>query len=196
MITLPNTPGPRAVGWTHIDAGGTLPGALGGADQYIDRLGSRHQVNVTMPPMTPAQAEAWAADLTRARREGASWRIRQVGMPAGSPGAVLVKGGSQAGSSLLCDGFTPGYVLRKGQWLSVLTGGQRYLYKAAAALRADGAGEGTITLDVRLRVPPADNDPVEIGAPLIEGLLVDPHEWLTDANRLVNGFSFSIRETR
>lgn len=196
MITLPSTPGPAAVAWEPVDFGTVLRGALGGADQRVNRLGNRWRCTVTMPVMTPADARQWAVALTVGLREGVSWRIRQVSSPTGSPGTVLVKGGSQAGSSLLCDGFTPGYVLRAGMWLSILTGGQRYLHQCAANLRADSAGEGTISLDAPLRVSPADNSPVEIGAPVIEGLLDEVPGWSLDPDRLARGFTFSISETR
>jgi hypothetical protein len=196
VTALPASPGPVAVGWTLVDFGSSQQGALGGAAQRINRLGGRWRCEVTLPPMTPAQAREWAATLSRGLRTGVSWRIRQVGTPTGTPGAVLVNGADQAGNALIVDGGTPGYVAKIGQWLSVLTGGQRYLYQSAATLQLSGTGTGTLQIEPGLRVPPANNDPVELGAPLIEGLLSGPPGWVIDANRLVNGFTFVIEENR
>jgi hypothetical protein len=196
MITLPSSPGPRAVSWQPIDFGQTLPGALGGADQRVNRLGNRWACTVELPPMRPEKARAWSAALVRGLQEGVSWRIRQVGTPTGSPGTVLVKGAGQGGLNLLCDGFTNGFVLYAGQWLSILTGGQRYLHQSVSTQVAGASGELTIALDFPLRVTPADNSPVELGAPMIEGLLADVPGWSLDPDRLARGFSFTIAEAR
>lgn len=196
LVSLPLNPGPSALAWELVDFGSTESGPLGGAAQRVNRLGSRWRCTVTLPPMHPLLAREWAAALARGLRNGVSWRIRQVSTPTGSPGSVLVAGGSQAGDSLDVDGGTAGYVARIGQWASILTGGQRYLYQLAASTQLDGTGTGTLELEPPLRVEPADNDPVELGAPVIEGLLVAPPGWSIDANRLVNGISFTIEESR
>jgi hypothetical protein len=196
VTALPLNPGPIALAWSLVDFGNTQQGPLGGAAQRINRLGGRWRCEVTLPPMPPALAREWAASLNRGLRTGVSWRIRQVGTPTGIPGAVLVNGGSQAGNALIVDGGTAGYVAKVGQWASILTGGQRYLYQLAATTQLSGTGTGTLQLEPALRVEPADNDPVELGAPLIEGLIAAPPGWSIDANRLVNGFSFVIEESR
>lgn len=196
MITLPSFPGPAAVAWEPIDFGTTLAGGLGGASQRVNRLGNRWSCTVTMPVMTPAQAREWSAALVRGLREGVAWTIRQVGTPTGSPGSVLVAGGSQAGDSLDVDGGTPGYVVRAGQFLSISTGGQRYLYQSASAVRVAADGTATLELEPPLRASPADNSPVEIGRPVIEGLLADVPGWSLDPDRLARGFTFTIMESR
>lgn len=58
-----------------------------------------------------------------------------------------------------------------------------------------GMAGGTITLDPMLRVSPADNSPVEIEEPVIEGFLEAGQEWTVDVARHV-GLSFTIRERR
>lgn len=196
VVELPASPGPRSVEWEVVDFGGTLRGGLGGSSQRVNRLGNRWRVTVAMPPMDPAQGRLWFTRLSRALRNGASWRIRQVGTPPGSPGTVLVNGAGQAGAAIALDGFLPGYALRDGQWLSILTGGQRYLYQCAAAVMANASGQATVQIEPPLRVVPADNDPVEIGRPVIEGLLDVPPGLVLDERRLAAGFSFTIEETR
>lgn len=194
MIALPSSPGPQAVGFSLVDFGKVQQGALGGSAQRINRLGARWRVEVQLPPMTPADARIWAAALTRGLREGVSWKLRQVTTPTGSPGAVLVNGAGQAGGALIVDGGAAGYVAKAGQFASILTGGRRYLHQLAASTQLSGTGTGTLQIEPLLRVSPADNSPVELGAPVIEGLLSTPPGWTIDAGRLVRGFSFVIEE--
>lgn len=195
-VELPSTPGPRAVAWQAVDFGGTLQGPLGGAGQRVNRPGNRWRALVEMPEMTPAQARAWAAALTQGLRLGVIWKIRQVGLPVGAPGMPLVAGASQAGSTLAVDGLTPAYGWRPSQWITVETGGRGYLYQLSASGTADTAGEADLPVEPPLRVSPADNDPIEIAAPYIEGLLEGAPGWQIDARRLVNGFAFSVIEVR
>lgn len=194
-VTLPRTP-PVKVAWAIVDAGVTLPGIAGGSDQRLNRLGNRWQVSVDMPPLDPVDALAWSAALSQGLEDGVAWRVWQTGTPTGSPGTVRVAGAGQAGRSLALDGLNPGYVLRSGMLLSILTGSQHFLYRSAAAMKASGAGTGTVQLTAALRVQPADNDLVEVAAPVIEGLLVDAPGWSIDPDRIARGFSFTIRETR
>jgi hypothetical protein len=194
VTALPNYPGPARVGWSQIDFGGTQGGVLGGASQRVNRLGNRWRMELTMPPMPPALAREWAAALVRGQRTGVSMEVREVSTPVGAPGAVLVNGAGQGGFALAVDGGTPGYVIRAGKWFSILTGGRRYLHQVSASLALSGTGTGTITLEPGLRVFPADNSPVELAIPIIEGLLVDAPSWVLDETRMVRGFSFAIEE--
>jgi hypothetical protein len=195
MIALPSSPGPVSLAWSLVEFGGVQQGALGGSAQRVNRLGSRWRCEVSLPPMPPALAREWAAALARGLREGVSWPIRQVSTPTGSPGSVLVAGAGQAGAALNVDGGTHGYVAKPGQWASLLTGGRRYLHQIAAAVQFSGTGTATLQLEPLLRAIPADNSPVELGAPVIEGLLDTPPGWTIDAGRLVRGFTFAIEES-
>lgn len=196
MIDLPDYPGPAALSWTPIDFGGVVGSELGGSDQRINRLGNRWAVTVTMPPLTPQQALEWSAALVAGVEEGVRWPIIQVGASTGSPGAALVDGASQGGKALDVDGVTPGYVARRGMMVAVVTASKRYCYKLASTTRANSAGELVLNLTSGLRVSPTDNDSVELAAPKIEGFLTDAPSWGFDANRLAQGFAFTIRERR
>ncbi|MFS0741890.1 hypothetical protein ABC365_14970 [Brevundimonas sp. 3P9-tot-E] len=56
--------------------------------------------------------------------------VYQPGFDVDSPVALRVSGAG--GIVLMVDGQTPGYVVRKGQFLNVVTLGRRCLYRAAA----------------------------------------------------------------
>lgn len=196
LVELPTSPKPRAVRWSAIDFGGTLSGAVGGTAQRINRLGNRWRLEVDLPPMTVADARVWAAALSRGLRNGVSLLVPQPDTPTGAAGSVLINGASQAGDSIVVDGGTPGYQVKAGQWLNVTTSGSAYLYMAQASSRLGASGDGTIEIEPPLRAVPADNDPVNLSAPVIEGLLQTGPGWEIDVSRLVRGFSFTIEEAR
>lgn len=196
LTDLPSLPGPATLEWQPVDFGSVQKGALGGAAQRVNRLGNRWSVTVAMPVMTPAQARSWSAALVKGLRTGVRWQIRQVGSATGAPGSVLVNGASQAGNSLVCDGANAGYVARPGMFFSLLVGGDRYCHQVSALATADASGNLTLPIEPALRVEPADNDTVELGAPQIEGLLSEVPSWLLDTDRLARGFTFTIEESR
>lgn len=185
-----------AVAWERIDFGGTQSSPLGGADQRVNRLGGRWKMTVTLPAMDARTADEWGAALSEGLETGVSFRVPEPGWRAGSPGTVLVNGAGQAGSSLLVDGGTVGHVIRRGKWFSILTGGRRYLHKAAATVQLGAGGAATIQLTPKLRVIPADNSPVELAIPRIEGLLEKGPGWAVNLQRIAEGITFTIREQR
>ncbi|QTC88192.1 hypothetical protein [Brevundimonas pondensis] len=95
--------------------------------------------------------------------------ILQPGLVIGAPGAPLINGANQSGRTLNLKGLTPGYVFRKGQWLSLIQNGQRFAYKSSAAATADGSGNMALPLRTMLRVPTLNNAVVEIAQPMVEG---------------------------
>ncbi len=193
-VNLPATPGPVEIAIRQIDFGGTLTPGLGGPTQRINRNGNRFAVSVKLPPMKPIDARAWLAALNLGVQQGVRWRLRQVELLPGSPGAVRVNGGGQAGSSLVVDGANPNYPFRLGQFFSLLHADQYYLHQIAAPVNANNSGQATLTIVPPLRVEPADNDVIEIGQPIVEGLLADNgFEWSIDRARLA-GIAFTIVE--
>lgn len=195
-IVLPSDPWPSGVSFRPVRAGFDLPGTFG-VDQRVSRMGDRWAMDVQMPPMPYGDtALRWVARLSRARGDVVRMRVPQPGLDLrGRSGDVLVKGAGQAGTSLLVDGGREAYPVREGQWVSITTGGRSYLHLVAADALFDSAGEATLTLDPMLRVSPADNSPVEIEEPVIEGFLEAGQEWTVDVARHV-GLSFTIRERR
>jgi hypothetical protein len=178
------------MGVALISTKNTLVPATGGDEQEIRRKGSKYALTYSMPVMTYSTSMAW--DDLMAEGDTAVMRVFQPGFDTGTPGTPLVNGAGQIGSAIVVDGLTPGYVIRKGQFLSIVTGGQRFLYRARADVTATG-GSATILLRTLLRRPPADNAVVEIAQPMIEGFVRDLGEWSVGIERLV-GLKFTIRE--
>ena len=174
-----------------ISTKNTLTPATGGDEQEIRRKGSKYALTYSMPLITYVQSMDW--DDIMAEGEMVVMRVFQPGFDTGAPGSPLVKGANQIGSSILIDGVTPHYVVRKGQFLSILTGGQRFLYRARAEVIADGNGEVTVPLGTLLRRPPSDNAVVEIAQPMIEGFPKDVSNIEVGVDRLVR-LQFTVRE--
>lgn len=155
-----------------IDFGGPLVPPLGGEVQTINRLGTRHAIDITIPTMrTDPDGRNWAADLSLAKLYGAIVRYRQDGLAIGDPGAPLVDGGGQLGSLLYLKGFAAGYTMRYGQALSLIVNGWRYFHKAAAETVAGGDGRMTLPIFPMLRRSPANNDVAEVAEPKLQGSL-------------------------
>ena len=166
-LALPDWPWPATMTPRLITGRAEIRTAWGGLGPRLNRGASRYAFDISLPIMTYQDAQDWAAiDDEEAT---VTLQIIQPGLDTGAPGLPKVKGAAQAGSSLLIDGLTPHYVIRRRQFLSITTGGRLYLYRAKAEVVADAAGEATVTLETMLRVSPADNDVVELAAPRIEG---------------------------
>lgn len=190
VLTLPNDPAPANMAVAIISAKNTLTPAFGGAEQELLRKGSRYALTFSMPPMSYVQSMEW--DDLMAEGDTVLMRVFQPGLVIPNPGTPLVKGAGQAGTSLVVDGLPNDYVIRKGQFLSVVSAGQRFLYRAKASATSV-AGTATIPLRTMLRRPPNDNDVVEIAQPMIEGFVRDLGEWAVGVDRLV-GLQFTVRE--
>ena len=192
LVDLPTTPGSTSIEWQLRDFGGVQQGPLGGSAQRVNRPGSRWQVTISLPTMEVPKAREWAMKLTRGLRDGVRWKIKQPGAYPSSAGAPLVNGANQDGDTLSVDGFLSGYVGRIGQPFSVVTDGQRYIYRVYESFR----GGGTIKIEPELRTEPNDNDVCEFAAPYIEGLIPElPPETALVAS-IAAGFSFTIMERK
>lgn len=190
VLTLPTDPAPAKMGIGMVSAKNTLTPAFGGAEQELLRKGTRYALTFFMPVMTYVQSMEW--DDLMAEGDTVLMRVFQPGLVIPNPGAPLVKGAGQAGASLTIDGLPNGYVIRKGQFLSVVSVGQRFLYRAKASATSV-AGTATVPLRTMLRRPPNDNDVVEIAQPMVEGFVRDLGEWAVGVDRLV-GLQFTVRE--
>lgn len=170
MIDLPDTPGPADAEWFPLDFGQTRIPPLGGPVQRINRNGNRWGVQVTLPPLSPANTRRWQARLASAVREGGRWRIRQIGLAIASFGDTRVAGADQTGMFLNVDGGTPGAPWALGQFFNLIVAGQRYLHQLAEPGSFAADGTATLPLVEPLRVVPADDDAID-WAPRIEGFV-------------------------
>lgn len=169
--TWPNAVVPAAAAWRF--AANTA--AFG--PRQATRYGDRWACTLTLPPMRQADVRAVLAFLARLRG-GVHKAVIPVFGPArrgAQASNILVKGASQLGSVLTCDGVTPSLTdaLMAGDWLTV----DSRLYQVAEDTDADGAGEVDIPLTTDLYSAPADNADVTILAPTMRGILQSVLDW-------------------
>ena len=91
-------------------------------------------------------------------------------------------------------GLTAGYVLKAGQFISVVKAGKRYLHQVYEAATASGGGLANAKITPALRVPLTGNEIVEIAEPTIEGFLQSSSaEWTTDFQQTIT-LTVAVRE--
>ncbi|MCI1143138.1 hypothetical protein MOP88_13905 [Sphingomonas sp. WKB10] len=177
-----------------IDFGGFLTPSTGAAVLRIDRLGNRHAVDFVLPPLRAEPAgRIWASRIKRAKTEGAFMRMPQVDFRPGAAGAPIVAAVTVGGRILSIAGGQAGGVVREGQWLSIVSGGKRYLHSVDAEMQFAQDGTATLQVTPMLRAPLAVGDVVELAQPRIEGIIVDDFSYPVAANRTVS-FTFTLTE--
>ncbi len=184
MIELPEWAVPNGVSPELMDFGITLRPSAGAAVQRVNRKGSRFKLTVSLPPMPPEKARIVVARLLAAKDEGLRVPYPLLD-PQGSPGAPVVDGAGQSGTSLAVRGLTPGYAVKEGFWLSIVdASSQHYLHTATDAVRAAADGTATLSIAPMLRTPFADGATIHLAKPMVEGFVDGNWGWDIPVNRL------------
>ena len=195
-IALPDTAVPNAATPFLREFGNILSPFLGGPEQYVDRVGTRFGLRVTLPPKrTRDEAMVIQSRLLQARKSRLLMPWPQPGAVVGDPGTPLVSATVNGGTTIPIKGLIAGYTVREGQFISVIHAGRRYVYMLTAGGAASIGGQLTAAIFPLLRTPLAVNDMVEIARPMIEGFVSPGEElsWQFAVDRLVS-FSFTVSE--
>lgn len=156
-----------------LRTGGTVSGPLGGS-QTINRMGDRWSFLVDLPTVDlEPEGREWSDLVDAATREGGLIPIRQPRLNVGAPGSPVAASAVAAGRTVPISGLTAGYVLRRGQWISLVIGGQRFADKVAVQVTASAGGLATLTLRNLLRRPVPAGTVIEIASPKVQGSVVD-----------------------
>lgn len=170
-----------------------LRGPLGGRNLRLSRKGSRFALEVEIPALRwESCGRELAADLELAETELAQLSVPQAGVSAISQGTPRVLGAGQSGRILNVDGVTADITIPKGRFFNVTTAGRTRLYQTTEACQATTLGALDLVFWPELRVSPADNDVVEITAPVVEGF-VTSEGWEVIRPRGA-GFKFTLSE--
>lgn len=172
-VELPQPRLPQVAVPKLLDWGSDQKAPMGGGFQRLNRLGNRFALDITYPRLKPEpDGRILIARLRRAKTEGALFPFPQPGLDIGNPGNPVVNGAGQTGTVLVLRGFTAGYVLREGQYFSIIHGGRRYLHCAAGDFIASPDGIMIVTLDPMLRMDGLQDGAVaEVAKPYIEGIV-------------------------
>ena len=185
----------RAAKPTFIDYSADLTPFLGGPVQTIRRIGKRHSIMITMPPMEyEPDGRRWITRIVDAKQEDGKVVFPQPGFDIGAPGAPTVASETVGGMSLPITGGTPHYAIREGQALHVESAGRIYFYMARAQTILDASGAGVVALNVPLRKVASPGDKVELARPVVAGQIED-NNWSVDidANEPIV-LSFTVKE--
>ena len=205
MITLPDNIGPNGAEPYFLDSGGWQVPALGGGDATrVDRLGDRHGISVSLPPMRVhdpkrgIHGRVWISRLKRGMAEGVRIRFPQPGWIPAVPvdGTVRVAQVAQAVLLQIAGAGAPGLVLPEGMFITLIRAvdGRRFLHSLNGDTVVDGNGWATIGVHPRLRYAPQPGDLVLLQTPEIEGrLLGNKQTWTLDLAR-TRGRSLEIEE--
>lgn len=138
-----------------------------GAQQVQAHQGQWWEADISIAPSERADAApvtAFFASLNGKEKTvlfGDPSATTARGSAGTTPGAPLVKGASQTGAELLCDGApisTTGYLL-EGDYIQLGTGSTSRLHMVLEDVNSDGSGNFTLNLWPDLRSSP-DNDAV------------------------------------
>jgi hypothetical protein len=169
---------------------------LNGTVQTVEFPGARWQLTAALPPMHRTTASDWQAFFTKLR--GLAGRFYagdpNASVPRGTAlGTPLVNGGSQTGTSLITDAWTPtqAQALLPGDYFQVGT----ELKIVVATVVADGSGNATITFEPPLRASPANNAPIITSNPVCIMRLTDPSQGWDIEPSSIYGFSFTAVES-
>lgn len=193
-VSLPSDPYFVSCTPRLVSSGNDLTSPVGQAVQRIFRLGDKFAADIVMPPMVRATADKWFSKLMQGMRSTVvfDWPLPDAGV--GTPGAPLVNGAGQIGTSLTLDGFTALYPIKDGQFFSIVQSGRRYLHMVTADVTASGDGQATVSFLPMLRISPSDNAVVEFAQPKIEGLIqADDLRFPIGVDHIV-ALTFSITE--
>lgn len=193
-LLLPRLPRTTAYTLRPMRSGKVLRSATGAARLPVSRPGDHWAIEVDAGVLKVLCGRGLIGCVLRGATNPVRVPVPQPGFDVGTPGAVRIKGASQAGTEVDLDGFWPNYCLREGRFLTIETAGSPRLYLVCEEVIADADGEATVTLWPMLHVPPADNDTVELIEPYLEGLIDEGGDHTIGLTAAAGLDSFMIEE--
>lgn len=195
MIALPTCPPIRNATMRLISYATDQTPTLGGPQTRVLRLGDRWAGEfTTYPALYAEEGRVYLSRLVRGMADTVLINVPEPGMRAQNYGTPLIASGGSSGMSIQVKGLGNGRVVPEGKFLSIVTGGQRFLYQTTSQVMADVNGYATLAIFPMLRRQPAVNDVIELSAPKMEGYVQGNEvQWnITKSKRI--GFVFSIQE--
>lgn len=191
-LVLPTRPAPSSMTPRPISSRNEQrPASQGPVNRYM-RPGTRWAWDITLAPQSYVASLEW--DDLLSESDTVIMKIYQPGLDTGAPGSPLIDGANQIGRTLNLKQVTPGYLFRKGQWVSFPVLGQLFAYKVRYAIAAGPDGKVALPLLTLLRLPPANNAVVDVAQPRAEGFAtVDPQSLEVGTDRLVR-LRFTLEE--
>lgn len=172
------------------------------SQQIFRHQGQRWEADITLPPMTRANAEEWSSFLLRLRGQFGTFLLGDPAneTPRGSagvtPGTPVIDGDNQTGDFLNVSGLpasTNGY-LKTGDYIQIGAGPTAKLYKVLQDVNSDSAGEATLNLWPQVRFASPDQTPILVtNARGVFRLASNEIGWDIDTSRIY-GITFGAIE--
>ena len=117
-------------------------------------------------------------------------------LDVGTPGPAVVDGASQLGSSLKLKLGSPGYTIKRGQFLNADDGAFVALHMCTADTVIGSDGKATVPIKPPLRHSPANGASARLDAPIIMGKLLGSEAGWTLQRAKARGLKFTVAETK
>lgn len=169
-LSVPSTPGFSGITLTPKASVGESRSPFTFEGQYYVNQGQIWQGSLNLPTMQRPEAEAWIAFLLSLNGKEGTFLMGIAGCDTArgiATGTPLVNGASQSGRSLITDGWTINItgILKAGDYIQLGTGLNTHLHKNLTDVNSNGSGQATLDIWPRLRISPADNDPIVVSSP-------------------------------
>lgn len=199
-ISIPSTPSFTKINFIASNVIGLSKSPFTLQQQTYQWPGEQWLVDVNLPPMNQATAEAWVTFLVSLRGQlgtlllGDPTHTAPTGVATGTP---LVNGAQTAMSNTLATkGWTHGVtgILKAGDFIQVGTGVQQRIYKVLTDANSDGSGHATLDIFPALREGVSDNQPITLAnCAGTFRLQSNDREWTVDIAKNY-GISFKAEE--
>lgn len=198
-LSLPTTTGIAQVRMVANDMVGVNMSPFSGVQQVYRYTGQLWEADITLPPMTRAEAEYWISFLLKLN---GAYGTFLLGDPNGATargvatGTPLVNGASQTGGELVTDGWTVSTtgILKAGDYIQLGAGASAKLHKVLDDVDSDGSGNATLQLWPDLRGAPADNASIVVTNPKGVFRLTSNAADFTVNEAAIYGMTFGARE--
>jgi len=169
-LTWPTALGFATFRFIYRNAVGRNESPFSFTEQVYDWGGQIWEIEGSMPLMTRDTAEIFNAFLAALKGRKGTFLVPFPGQGTAlgpATGTPLVMGGSQTGSALITDGWTPSLspIVKAGTLFSLGTGSSTRLYKNLQDANSNGSGQATFDIWPNLRTSPADNAALDFTDP-------------------------------
>ena len=167
---------------------------LSGAVQTADRKGARWRVTMSFKNLSGVNRALMQSFLAKLNGQEHRFYLQDHSYTkrgAGS-GTIDVKGASQTGSTLLCDGasFAVTNILREGDYIAF----NNELHMVTTDASSDGSGNVTLTIAPPIRKPTNDNDLIDTDVPVLGVFMLGSKAAWSNSVGLFSDFSIEAIE--
>ena len=185
-LTLPTVTGVQSVNFIARNSVGTTASPFTYEQQVFKNVGQRFEADITLPPMSRADAEVWNTFFIKLYGQYGTFLLGDPnsatprGTASSSAGTPIVNGASQTGDTLNIDGVPTsqtGY-LKAGDYIQLGSGSGARIYKVLDDANSNGSGEVALTIYPDLRSSPSDGATVVVSSAVGLFRLTTPtHNW-------------------